>query len=142
MNEAKEILLRVRRQSIYVRTLEDELNQIEIEAIQLKSPKIAEAVQSNHTADLAETVERLDEYARRVKEEVKRLIDFKKEAEELIKQVPQEDRRAILRQRYFLCYSWRKIANNIHYGLDHVNHLHKRTIDYLELFLQKSRIKQ
>lgn len=135
MIDAKKILMKVRRQAAYVNTLEEELRQLRIEAVHLKSPRLGDAVQNNHQSDLAETVERIEEYASKVQTEVDRLIQMKLEAETLIKTDPDKARQAVLRRRYFLCQSWSEIANAMHYGKDHVFRMHRESLGLLDYFL-------
>lgn len=138
MGEAKELLLKVKHQAAYVNTLEDELKQLRIEAVQLKSPSLGDAVQNNHQADIAETVERIDAYAAKVQTEVDRLIRMKLEADLLIKADPDKTRQAVLRRRYFLRQSWTEIAEAVHYGKDHVFRMHRESLGLLDCFLEEA----
>lgn len=135
MIDAKEILMKVRRQAAYVNTLEEELRQLRIEAVHLKSPRLGDAVQNNHQSDLAETVERIEEYASKVQTEVDRLIQMKLEAELLIKADPDKARQAVLRRRYFLCQSWAEIANDMKYSRENVLKMHRRALQVLEAYV-------
>lgn len=140
MGETKELLLKVKRQVMYVSTLEEELDRLRMEATQLKSPSFGEAVQSNHTKDLAEAVEKIDEYAALVKKEINRLNEIKRNADTLINQVPQEDRRAILRRRYFLCQSWMEVSRELHYHCDYLRRLHNKALDFLDEILEGKQV--
>lgn len=135
MGEAKAVLIEVKRQISYVHTLEEELKQLRLEAMQLKSPSIGDAVQNNHQADLSKTVERIEEYAGKVQDEVNRLIRMKLDAELLIKADPDRTRRAVLRRRYFLCQSWTEISSAMHYGKDNVFRMHRESLGLLDQFL-------
>lgn len=139
MGEAKEILMEVKRQTSYVHTLEEELKQLRLEAMQLKSPSIGDAVQNNHQADLSETVERIEEYAGKVQDEVDRLIRMKLDAELLIKADPDRTRRAVLRRRYFLCQSWTEISSEMHYGKTVIFKMHHDSLDVLDLYLKEGK---
>lgn len=139
MGEAKEILMEVKRQTSYVHTLEEELKQLRLEAMQLKSPSIGDAVQNNHQADLSETVERIEEYAGKVQDEVDRLIRMKLDAELLIKADPDRTRRAVLRRRYFLCQSWTEISSAMHYGKTVIFKMHHDSLEVLDLYLKEGK---
>lgn len=139
MGEAKEILMEVKRQTSYVHTLEEELKQLRLEAMQLKSPSIGDAIQNNHQADLSETVERIEEYAGKVQDEVDRLIRMKLDAELLIKADPDRTRRAVLRRRYFLCQSWTEISSAMHYGKTVIFKMHHDSLDVLDLYLKEGK---
>ena len=135
MGEAKAVLIEVKRQISYVHTLEEELKQLRLEAMQLKSPSIGDAVQNNHRADLSETVERIEEYAGKVQDEVNRLIRMKLDAELLIKADPDRTRRAVLRRRDFLCQSWTEISSAMHYGKTVIFKMHHDSLEVLDLYL-------
>lgn len=135
MIDAKEILMKVRRQAAYVNTLEEELRQLRIEAVHLKSPRLGDAVQNNHQSDLAETVERIEEYASKVQTEVDRLIQMKLEAETLIKADPDKARQAVLRRRYFLRQTWAEIADDMKYSRENVLKMHRRALRVLEAYV-------
>ena len=120
-------------------TLEEELKQLRLEAMQLKSPSIGDAVQNNHQADLSETVERIEEYAGKVQDEVNRLIRMKLDAELLIKADPDRTRRAVLRRRYFLCQSWTEISSAMHYGKTVIFKMHHDSLDVLDLYLKEGK---
>lgn len=137
MGEAKALLIEVKRQISYVHTLEEELKQLRLEAMQLKSPSIGDAVQNNHRADLSETVERIEEYAGKVQGEVDRLIRMKLDAELLIKADPDRTRRAVLRRRYFLCQNWTEISSAMHYGKTVIFKMHHDSLEVLDLYLKK-----
>lgn len=139
MGEAKAVLIEVKRQISYVHTLEEELKQLRLEAMQLKSPSIGDAVQNNHQADLSETVERIEEYAGKVQDEVDRLIRMKLDAELLIKADPDRTRRAVLRRRYFLCQSWTEISSAMHYGKTVIFKMHHDSLDVLDLYLKEGK---
>ena len=139
MGEAKAVLIEVKRQISYVHTLEEELKQLRLEAMQLKSPSIGDAVQNNHQADLSETVERIEEYAGKVQDEVDRLIRMKLDAELLIKADPDRTRRAVLRRRYFLCQSWTEISSAMHYGKTVIFKMHHDSLDVLDLYLEEGK---
>lgn len=139
MGEAKAVLMEVKRQTSYVHTLEEELKQLRLEAMQLKSPSIGDAVQNNHQADLSETVERIEEYAGKVQDEVDRLIRMKLDAELLIKADPDRTRRAVLRRRYFLCQSWTEISSAMHYGKTVIFKMHHDSLDVLDLYLEEGK---
>lgn len=139
MGEAKALLIEVKRQISYVHTLEEELKQLRLEAMQLKSPSIGDAVQNNHQADLSETVERIEEYAGKVQGEVDRLIRMKLDAELLIKADPDRTRRAVLRRRYFLCQSWTEISSAMHYGKTVIFKMHHDSLDVLDLYLKEGK---
>ena len=139
MGEAKAVLIEVKRQISYVHTLEEELKQLRLEAMQLKSPSIGDAVQNNHQADLSETVERIEEYAGKVQGEVDRLIRMKLDAELLIKADPDRTRRAVLRRRYFLCQSWTEISSAMHYGKTVIFKMHHDSLDVLDLYLKEGK---
>lgn len=139
MGEAKAVLIEVKRQTSYVHTLEEELKQLRLEAMQLKSPSIGDAVQNNHQADLSETVERIEEYAGKVQGEVDRLIRMKLDAELLIKADPDRTRRAILRRRYFLCQSWTEISSAMHYGKTVIFKMHHDSLEVLDLYLKEGK---
>ncbi len=139
MGEAKAVLIEVKRQISYVHTLEEELKQLRLEAMQLKSPSIGDAVQNNHRADLSETVERIEEYAGKVQDEVNRLIRMKLDAELLIKADPDRTRRAVLRRRYFLCQSWTEISSAMHYGKTVIFKMHHDSLDVLDLYLKEGK---
>lgn len=139
MGGAKALLIEVKRQISYVHTLEEELKQLRLEAMQLKSPSIGDAVQNNHQADLSETVERIEEYAGKVQDEVDRLIRMKLDAELLIKADPDRTRRAVLRRRYFLCQSWTEISSAMHYGKTVIFKMHHDSLDVLDLYLKEGK---
>lgn len=139
MGEAKAVLIEVKRQISYVHTLEEELKQLRLEAMQLKSPSLGDAVQNNHQADLSETVERIEEYAGKVQDEVDRLIRMKLDAELLIKADPDRTRRAILRRRYFLCQSWTEISSAMHYGKTVIFKMHHDSLEVLDLYLKEGK---
>ena len=139
MGEAKAVLMEVKRQTSYVHTLEEELKQLRLETMQLKSPSIGDAVQNNHQADLSETVERIEEYAGKVQGEVDRLIRMKLDAELLIKADPDRTRRAVLRRRYFLCQSWTEISSAMHYGKTVIFKMHHDSLDVLDLYLKEGK---
>lgn len=139
MGEAKAVLIEVKRQISYVHTLEEELKQLRLEAMQLKSPSIGDAVQNNHQADLSETVERIEEYAGKVQDEVDRLIRMKLDAELLIKADPDRTRRAVLRRRYFLCQSWTEISSAMHYGKTVIFKMHHDSLEVLDLYLKEGK---
>ena len=139
MGEAKALLIEVKRQISYVHTLEEELKQLRLEAMQLKSPSIGDAVQNNHQADLSKTVERIEEYAGKVQDEVNRLIRMKLDAELLIKADPDRTRRAVLRRRYFLCQSWTEISSAMHYGKTVIFKMHHDSLDVLDLYLKEGK---
>lgn len=139
MGEAKAVLMEVKRQTSYVHTLEEELKQLRLEAMQLKSPSIGDAVQNNHQADLSETVERIEEYAGKVQDEVDRLIRMKLDAELLIKADPDRTRRAVLRRRYFLCQSWTEISSAMHYGKTVIFKMHRDSLEVLDLYLKEGK---
>ena len=139
MGEAKAVLMEVKRQISYVHTLEEELKQLRLEAMQLKSPSIGDAVQNNHRADLSETVERIEEYAGKVQDEVDRLIRMKLDAELLIKADPDRTRRAVLRRRYFLCQSWTEISSAMHYGKTVIFKMHHDSLEVLDLYLKEGK---
>lgn len=139
MGEAKAVLIEVKRQTSYVHTLEEELKQLRLEAMQLKSPSIGDAVQNNHQADLSETVERIEEYAGKVQDEVDRLIRMKLDAELLIKADPDRTRRAVLRRRYFLCQSWTEISSAMHYGKTVIFKMHHDSLEVLDLYLKEGK---
>lgn len=139
MGEAKALLIEVKRQISYVHTLEEELKQLRLEAMQLKSPSIGDAVQNNHRADLSETVERIEEYAGKVQDEVDRLIRMKLDAELLIKADPDRTRRAVLRRRYFLCQSWTEISSAMHYGKTVIFKMHHDSLEVLDLYLKEGK---
>lgn len=139
MGEAKAVLIEVKRQISYVHTLEEELKQLRLEAMQLKSPSLGDAVQNNHQADLSETVERIEEYAGKVQGEVDRLIRMKLDAELLIKADPDRTRRAVLRRRYFLCQSWTEISSAMHYGKTVIFKMHHDSLEVLDLYLKEGK---
>lgn len=139
MGEAKAVLIEVKHQTAYVHTLEEELKRLRLEAMQLKSPSIGDAVQNNHQADLSETVERIEEYAGKVQDEVDRLIRMKLDAELLIKADPDRTRRAVLRRRYFLCQSWTEISSAMHYGKTVIFKMHHDSLDVLDLYLEEGK---
>lgn len=139
MGEAKALLIEVKRQISYVHTLEEELKRLRLEAMQLKSPSIGDAVQNNHRADLSETVERIEEYAGKVQGEVDRLIRMKLDAELLIKADPDRTRRAVLRRRYFLCQSWTEISSAMHYGKTVIFKMHHDSLEVLDLYLKEGK---
>lgn len=139
MGEAKALLIEVKRQISYVHTLEEELKQLRLEAMQLKSPSIGDAVQNNHQADLSEIVERIEEYAGKVQDEVNRLIRMKLDAELLIKEDPDRTRRAVLRRRYFLCQSWTEISSAMHYGKTVIFKMHHDSLEVLDLYLKEGK---
>ena len=137
MHEAKAFLQSVKRQVLYVKTLEEELDQLRQEGGQLKSPSIGTAVQNSHKSDLAEAVERIEEYSQRVEKEILKMISLKMKAEQLIAHDPDQTRRAIMHRRYMMCQTWSAICAAMNYSSTHVLRMHGDSLRILDKFIGK-----
>lgn len=140
MSESKAFLQSVKRQVLYVKTLEEELDQFRQEGGQLKSPSIGTAVQNSHKSDLAEAVERIEEYSQRVEKEILKMISLKMKAEQLVAHDPDRTRRAVMHRRYMMCQSWSEICEAMHYGRSNVFKMHSDSLKILDKYAGGKRL--
>nr|UWH96882.1 MAG: Protein of unknown function (DUF722) [Bacteriophage sp.] len=78
---------------------------------------------------MEQTILKVLEYEERINADIDRLIDKKKEIENVIGDVQDSRLREILTRRYLLFQKWEHIASEMHTDLSWVFRLHKRALD-------------
>ena len=120
-----------------------EHDQREIERLQLLSVSIApvdttrENVQGGNKVydTIGEIIARIDEYARRLNDEIDEFVDLKTEIHSKIMKVQNNDARLILLYRYLEFMKWEEIAVKMGYSFQWVHVLHKRALKNFEKIL-------
>lgn len=128
----KELLRRVRKCRYMVDACIKDLEQARRDAYALKAVRIGDKVQTNHQADLAQVVEKIDRYEEKLQKNIDELIGLKLDAMAIIRKEPDFCARAILYRRYLLAESWETITKEMGYSRSQASKIMDSAIIHLE----------
>lgn len=135
----KEQLTLVRKQEFLLRDYEEELLDLRRRAYSISSPQLSEKIQSNHQSSLDDVVMKLDLQARKVNEEWDKLLEMKKNAENLINLETDPVRRCVLHKYYIRGKSWEQVADEMNYSLRQITSFHGQALHDLEVIKKRLR---
>ena len=90
-------------------------------------------------APFVKCVEKIAELERKITEEVDALVDFKAEALDMIRRIPDFDQREVLEMRYLGGAAWSDIAEKRHFTTRWILRLHSRGLAALEKILREQK---
>ena len=112
---AKEFLEKVREQKKTESRIKMQLKEEWARAVSLASPALGDKVQSNQQKDISDLLVRIEEREVKLAEELGKLFDMEKVAEELIAIEEDETARNVLTYRYIEGKKWEWIACQMKY---------------------------
>ena len=127
-------------QSVYftqkrIERINDLRQSIRADLYSLKSPsgQTQERVQTSMSGDRElQLIARVDEIERSLVDELSNLTETKLKVEREIEQVPNENYRQLLYDRYIKCLRWERIAIDHDKGIRWIYRLHKKSLDAFE----------
>lgn len=92
----------------------------------------------SHSDRVGNAVERIDELERKLNDDIIQLSEMRDDIERVISLVEEENAREVLEMRYINRYSWKKIAEKMHYAEKYVTGpLHCRALRAVEKILDE-----
>ena len=79
------------------------------------------------------TVIKMAEYQEELNNDMKKLIQVKRETKEVIDSVTNDEYRVLLELRYLSSMLWEEIAVEMNYSIDHVFRIHRRALKAVKL---------
>ncbi len=95
------------------------------------SPIKVQTSKDNHKME--STVIKMTEYQEELNNDMKKLIQVKRETKEIIDTVANDEYRVLLELRYLSSMRWEEIAVEMNYSIDHVFRLHRRALKAVKL---------
>ncbi len=95
------------------------------------SPIKVQTSKDNHKME--STVIKMTEYQEELNNDMKKLIQVKRETKEIIDTVTNDEYRVLLELRYLSSMRWEEIAVEMNYSIDHVFRLHRRALKAVKL---------
>jgi DNA-directed RNA polymerase specialized sigma subunit len=95
------------------------------------SPIKVQTSKDNHKME--STVIKMTEYQEELNNDMKKLIQVKRETKEVIDSVTNDEYRVLLELRYLSSMRWEEIAVEMNYSIDHVFRLHRRALKAVKL---------
>lgn len=94
-----------------------------------------EKVQTSRKTDapFIKSLEKIDELSRQIDEEVKVLVELKKQIRETITKVNNTDEKMVLTYRYLHNYTWERIGNVLHADARTVRRWHSLALEHTKL---------
>ncbi|WP_025728417.1 DUF1492 domain-containing protein [Atopobacter phocae] len=115
------------------RWIDEEIKSLKAEQQSLRegflvSPAIEERVQKSNTKPFDDQYLKILELEESIKERVDKLVDFKVELSQMIKQVDDQLSQIILSYRYLSGQTWQEIADIIHHDVRYTQKLHGKAM--------------
>lgn len=95
------------------------------------SPIKVQTSKDNHKME--STVIKMTEYQEELNNDMKKLIQVKRETKEIIDTVTNDEYRVLLELRYLSSMRWEEIAVEMNYSIDHIFRLHRRALKAVKL---------
>ncbi len=95
------------------------------------SPIKVQTSKDNHKME--STVIKMTEYQEDLNNDMKKLIQVKRETKEIIDTVTNDEYRVLLELRYLSSMRWEEIAVEMNYSIDHVFRMHRRALKAVKL---------
>ena len=86
--------------------------------------------------DIPLVAKKIDDLQKEVDQDIEDLINLKRDVLMLIRRVSKPEYRTVLELRYLSCWSWEKIAMNMHYCNSHVRELNAMALKECELLME------
>lgn len=139
IQEVKEYLKRVRYQKIVVNSLNEHLEQLRMEIYSVKGYVLTDKVQSSNHASLDDLICRLESEESEVNEALGTLIEYRRQAKELIRCEEDERIKSVLLSYYILCAdSWDEVAAKMGYNVRQVFRLRDQGLEDLTAYFNKT----
>ena len=130
----KEYLSRAYYLDIRIRSKAMQIAELETLATKVNaalSPIKVQTSKDNHKME--STVIKMTEYQEELNNDMKKLIQVKRETKEIIDTVTNDEYRVLLELRYLSSMRWEEIAVEMNYSIDHVFRLHRRALKAVKL---------
>lgn len=121
---AKEYLNQARTINRLINVKKSELNNNEVTAKAISSPKLGDKVQTSSTNNVMRTVDKIIDLQNQIKDEINKLMDLKIEIRSKINCLDNDLDVVILTERCINCKTWQQIANDNHFDERHVRRLY------------------
>lgn len=131
---AKEYLSRAYYLDMRIRSKAMQIAELETLATKVNaalSPIKVQTSKDNHKME--STVIKMTEYQEELNNDMKKLIQVKRETKEIIDTVANDEYRVLLELRYLSSMRWEEIAVEMNYSIDHVFRLHRRALKAVKL---------
>ena len=133
---AKEYL----KQAFHIdRRINDKLEQISsMRDLATKATSVITGMPGSATHDphsMQEVIAKIIDDEEEVNAAIDRLVDLKREIRHTIEQVPNENEKMLLEQRYLSFKSWERVAEDMHFSLRWVHILHSRALKSVDKIL-------
>ena len=133
---AKEYL----KQAFHIdRRINDKLEQISsLRDLATKATNIINDMPGNATRDphsMQEVIAKIIDDEEEVNAAIERLVDLKRDIRHTIEQVPDENEKMLLEQRYLSFKSWERLAEDMNFSLRWVHIMHGRALKAVEKIL-------
>lgn len=137
---AREYLERLRTIDREISAMLDHKQEMLEQAISIKSMPDGMCVQTSTSSRVEAAAIKLADYGDEINSSVDRLVDSKREAEKLIRQVQDSRFRSILTYRYLYNWGWEKIMGQMHFESSHMFRLHGYALLEFEEIISEVRV--
>lgn len=86
-----------------------------------------------YTDRVGRTAAKIIDLEREINEEIDKLVDIKRQIEDLVSLLDDGIQRTIIERHYILNESWEKISEKVGYSRRHITRLHDKAIETLEI---------
>lgn len=121
-----------------IRDLLEERQRWEDLALRITPSYSSVAVSSSAGAGrIVTSVEQIEEWERKLDEQLSEQLRIRKEIEEAVSAVENPDCQTLLRMRYILGYDWEKIAEEMHYTVRWTMKMHRKALEAFEKDMER-----
>lgn len=122
--ESKAYLGRVYSLSREIEQLKEEIQQMEEMVVSIQAINYSERVQTSFSKDLADIIQKIEDYKASLEEKVSEYISLVAEVTSKIREIDDMVIREVLARRYVLFLKFKAIADDLGYSIQHVYRLH------------------
>ena len=130
MNRAKQFLMEYTKLRKKITRLEDQINEIEEQALKITSWSDGDRVQSSHNPDkIGQIVAKKLDLEADALDEIDLMLDKMYEVEAVLRELQNPDYAQLLQYHYIRGMTWDAISEKMHYSKRWIQTLHGRALD-------------